>query len=206
LARNIGSKCKICKKYRERLYLKGDRCYSDKCPISDLKEVRTGGRKQLSEYGRHLLEKQKARIMFGLKERQMKNTFVKASRRKGLKGENFLKALCCRLDNVVCRLGLAAGLPQARQMISHRFVKVNGRVCNIPSRTVKIGDEVSLTEKGKKLEIVKKALEHLDVRAVPDWLSLDKQNFVGRISRELNSEDLAQLAIDHRLIVEFYSR
>ncbi len=205
MARNLDAKCKICKKYHQKLYLKGDRCYSDKCPISKQKEIR-GQRRQISEYGRHLLEKQKTRLMFGLKERQMKNTFVKASRKKGLKGENFLKALSCRLDNVVFRLGLASGLAQARQIISHRFVKVNGKVCNIPSRTVKIGDEISLTEKGKKLDIVKKSLEHLESRSIPDWLSLDRANFSGKLSRELNSEDIVQLAIDHRLLVEFYSR
>jgi len=206
LARYTGAKCKICRKYKERLYLKGDRCFSDKCPASrEQKKTRVFGRKE-SEYAKHLKEKQKVRTIFGLRERQQRRTFETAARKKGLKGENLLKALCLRLDNIVYRAGFASSLQEARQIVGHRFVKLNARVCNIPSREVGVGDAVSLTDKGKKLASVKNALEHTDVRVIPDWLRIEKENFSGSVARDLNSEDLDQLSINHQLIVEFYSR
>jgi len=205
LAKYTGSKCKICRRYSLRLYLKGDKCYSDKCPLA--KEKPAGKlRKQVSEYGRHLLEKQKVKFMFNITERQMRKTFKSASRKKGLKGENFLKMLMMRLDHVLYKLGFASSLMQARQIINHRFVKVNGRVCNIPSRILSVGDEISLTEKAKKLKAVQEALQHTDIRPVPDWLRRKNGEFSGEIVRELNSDDVLQLGVDSRLIVEFYSR
>jgi len=206
LARYTGPKCKICKKYKERLYLKGDRCYSDKCNLTQEQKRTRGFRRKESEYAKHLKEKQKARALFGISEKQMRKTFEKAARKKGLKGENLFKALCFRLDNVVYRCGFASSLQTSRQSVGHRFIKLNARVCNIPSREVKVGDVVSLTDKGKKLASVKNAFEHTDVRIVPDWLKLEKENFSGSVVRDLNSEDLEQLSINHRLIVEFYSR
>ncbi|PIU18038.1 MAG: 30S ribosomal protein S4 [Elusimicrobia bacterium CG08_land_8_20_14_0_20_44_26] len=205
MARYTGPKCKLCEKYEERLYLKGDRCYSDKCPMSKT-SARKSFRKQKSEYAKHLSEKQKLRILFGIGERQMKKIFKTVSRKKGLKGQNFLKALCMRMDNVVYRLGFASSLQQARQLVGHGFVLANGRVCDISSRELKIGEAVALSESGKKLEAVKKSLEHTDVRVIPEWLKMEKEKFAGEIARELNSEDLEQLGVDQRLIVEFYSR
>jgi len=206
LAKYTGSKCKICSKYSLRLYLKGDKCYSDKCPLAKEDSTRRSRRRQISEYGRHLREKQKIKFMFNITERQMRKTFETASRKKGLKGENFLKMLMMRLDHVFYKLGFASSLMQARQIINHRYVKVNGRICNIPSRILSIGDEISLTEKGKKLKAVQAALEHTDIRPVPDWLRRKDGEFSGEIVRELNSDDVLQLGVDSRLIVEFYSR
>ncbi|MFH1957086.1 MAG: 30S ribosomal protein S4 [bacterium] len=206
MARYTGSKCKICRKYKERLYLKGDRCFSDKCPLSREQKKTRDFRRKESEYAKHLKEKQKARAIFGIRERQQRKTFETAARKKGLKGENLLKALCLRLDNIVYRSGFASSLQEARQIVGHRFVKLNARVCNIPSREVRVGDAISLTDKGKKLASVKNAFGHTDVRVIPDWLKLEKENFSGSVVRDLNSEDLDQLSINHRLIVEFYSR
>lgn len=210
MSKYTGPKCKLCKKYGEKLYLKGDRCWSDKCPAGKEAPVGKGGtktfRKQKSEYAIHLQEKQKSRILFGLGEKQLRKVFNDVSRKKGIKGENLLSALSRRLDNVIYRLTMTSSLPQARQIVGHRFVKVNGRVCNIPSRELKTGDKISFTEKGKKIDSVKKSLEHSGSKNIPDWLKLEKDMMTGTIDRDITSEDLIQAGIDHRLIVEFYSR
>jgi len=209
MSRYTGPKCKLCKKYAEKLYLKGDRCWTtDKCPMA--RESTGGGqkvfRRQKSEYAKHLKEKQKSRILFGIGERQLRKVFRDISRKKGIKGENLLSALSRRLDNVVYRLTMTSSLPQARQIVGHRFVKVNGRLCNIPSRELKTGDKITFTEKGKKIEAVKKSLEHSGSKGMPDWLKLEKETMTGTVERDITSEDLIQAGIDHRLIVEFYSR
>ncbi|MBA3066565.1 30S ribosomal protein S4 [bacterium] len=210
MSRYTGPKCKLCKKYGEKLYLKGDRCWTaEKCPMA--RESTSGGgvktfRRQKSEYAKHLKEKQKSRILFGVGEAQLRKVFHTISRKKGIKGENLLSALSRRLDNVVYRLNMAASLPQARQIVGHRFMKVNGRVCNIPSRELGTGDKIALTEKGKKIESVKKSLEHSASKNIPDWLKLEKDMMTGTVARDITSEDLVQAGIDHRLIVEFYSR
>jgi len=209
MAKYTGPKCKLCKKYGEKLYLKGDRCWSVKCPVGKETPGARGTktfRKQKSEYAVHLQEKQKSRILFGLGERQLRKVFKDVSRKKGIKGENLLSALSRRLDNVVYRLTITSSLPQARQLVGHRFVKVNGRVCNIPSRELKTGDKVTLTDSGRKIDSVKKSVELSASKNMPDWLKLDKETITGTIDRDITSEDLIQAGIEHRLIVEFYSR
>jgi small subunit ribosomal protein S4 len=208
MARYTGAVCRQCRREGMKLYLKGDRCYSDKCAII-VKNYAPGqhgqGRKKVSEYGTQLREKQKVRRMYGILERQFRNYFEKAERQKGVTGENLLRLLELRLDNVVYRLGLASSRVDARQLVRHGHFTVDGRKVNIPSYLVKLGQVIAVSEKSRKspkFEEIAVAIAH---RHAPQWLEQDKANLCGKVTALPVREDMDQ-NINEQLIVELYSR
>jgi len=207
MARPIGPKCRLCRREGGKLFLKGARCYSFKCPLQKKGAVppgqhglRSGSR--LSEFGRQLREKQKAKRMYGVLERQFRNYFTKASKVKRETGEALLQALESRLDNVVYRLGLAPSRSVARQLVSHGQVLVEGRRVDVPSILVRPGQVISLPTKGLKNNLVKESLKDED-RKIPKWLL--RKGPVGKVVRLPKREEIEN-DIDEDLIVEFYSR
>lgn len=208
MARYTGAVCRQCRREGMKLYLKGDRCYSDKCAVVT-KNYAPGqhgqGRKKVSEYGTQLREKQKVRRMYGVLERQFSSYFEKAERQKGVTGENLLRLLELRLDNVVYRLGLASSRVDARQLVRHGHFTVNGRKVNIPSYLVKVGQVIAVSEKSRKspkFEEIAAAIVH---RNAPQWLEQDKENLTGKVIALPVREDMDQ-NINEQLIVELYSR
>ena len=208
MARYIDSVCKLCRREGMKLFLKGERCLSDKCAF----ERRSYGpgvhgqrqRKQ-SEYGVRLREKQKVKRLYGLLEKQFRNYYHQAARQKGITGENLLRLLERRLDNVVYRLGLAHSRKQARQLVRHNHLLVNGRKVNIPSYIVNQGDKVAVKEKSRKLEAFLTALERVDARGVPAWLEIDREQARGVVLNLPAREDIDQ-DIQEQLIIELYSK
>ncbi len=208
MARYIDSVCKLCRREGMKLFLKGERCLSDKCAF----ERRSYGpgvhgqrqRKQ-SEYGVRLREKQKVKRLYGLLEKQFRNYYHRAARQKGITGENLLRLLERRLDNVVYRLGLAHSRKQARQLVRHNHLLVNGRKVNIPSYIVNQGDKVAVKEKSRKLEAFLTALERVDARGVPAWLEIDREQAHGVVLNLPAREDIDQ-DIQEQLIIELYSK
>jgi len=190
------------------LFLKGDRCFTDKCAF-ERRSYAPGQhgqrRSKQSDYGIQLREKQKVRRSYGLSEKQFKLIFFKAERQKGITGENFLSLLESRLDNVVYRLGFASSRNQARQLVRHNHFMVNGRKVNIPSYVVKPGDEIVLREKGKNNQSVIDSLAAVERRGISQWLELEKDNFKGIVKSQPVREDIT-LPIQENLIVEYYSR
>jgi len=209
LARNIGAVCRICRRENLKLYLKGDRCYSDKCAF----ERRAFGPgqhgqakfKKLSDYALQLREKQKVKSMYGMLEDQFRLTFEKAERKKGVTGENLLVLLERRLDNAIYRLGMASSRNQARQLVRHKHVLVNGRKVNIPSFLVAAGDEISLKDKSKANSQILENIEAVARRGVPSWLELDKDAVEATVKALPNREELT-MPIQEHLIVELYSK
>ncbi len=208
MARYTGAVCRLCRREGVKLYLKGDRCYSDKCALTN-KAYAPGqhgqSRKKPSEYGIQLREKQKVRRIYGIQERQFRNYFEKAERQKGVVGENLLRLLECRLDNVVYRLGMASSRVDARQLVRHGHFTVDGRKVNIPSFLVRVGNVISVREKSRssaKLTGIAEAIAH---RNPPAWLELDKENLVGKVIALPAREDI-DLPITEQLIIELYSR
>ncbi len=208
MARYRGAECRLCRREGLKMFLKGSRCYTDKCAV-DRKENPPGQhgrtRSKFSDYGNQLREKQKVKRMYGILEKQCRIYFRKASRQKGVTGDNFLFLLERRLDNVVFRLGFATSRNEARQLVTHRHFKVNGRLVNIPSFLVKMGDIVEPKEKSKKVVRITEAIESVERRGVPRWLDLDKQNFKGKISDFPTREEIT-IPIQEQLIVELLSR
>lgn len=208
MARYIDSVCKLCRREGMKLFLKGERCLSDKCAF----ERRSYGpgqhgqrqRKQ-SEYGVRLREKQKVKRLYGLLEKQFRNYYHRAARQKGITGENLLRLLERRLDNVVYRLGLAHSRKQARQLVRHNHLLVNGRRVNIPSYIVDKGDKVAVKEKSRRLEAFLTALERVDARGVPAWLEIDREQARGVVLSLPAREDIDQ-DIQEQLIIELYSK
>ncbi|MEG1544692.1 MAG: 30S ribosomal protein S4 [Tannerellaceae bacterium] len=208
MARYTGAVCRLCRCEGMKLYLKGDRCYSDKCAFAT-KQYAPGqhgqSRKKVSEYGTQLREKQKVRRMYGIAEKQFRSYFQKAERQKGITGENLLRLLECRLDNTVYRLGMASSRVDARQLVRHGHFTINGKKVDIPSFQVKPGLVISVKEasrKSPKFEDIAAAIVH---RNAPQWLELDKENLVGKVVALPNREDI-DLPINEQLIVELYSR
>jgi small subunit ribosomal protein S4 len=209
LARNIGPACRICRRENLKLYLKGDRCYSDKCAF----ERRAFGPgqhgqskfKKLSDYAVQLREKQKVKSMYGMVEGQFRLAFERAERQKGVTGENLLVLLERRLDSAVFRLGMASSRNQARQLVRHKHILVNGRKVNIPSFLVSVGDEITLKDKSKTNSLIVENLEAVARRGVPSWLELDKENFKAKVKALPNREELT-LPVQEHLIVELYSK
>lgn len=209
MARNIGPACRICRRENLKLFLKGDRCYSDKCAF----ERRAFGPgqhgqakfKKLSDYAVQLREKQKVKSMYGMVEGQFRLTFERAERQKGVTGENLLVLLERRLDSTVFRLGMASSRNQARQLVRHKHVLVNGRKVNIPSFMVSVGDEITLKEKSKTNSLIVENLEAVARRGVPSWLEFDKDNVKAKVKTLPNREELT-LPIQEHLIVELYSK
>ena len=209
MARYTGSVCRFCRRENLKLYLKGDRCYSDRCAL-DRRSYPPGqhgerrGRK-ISDYGIQLREKQKVKRMYGLSEKQFHLFFNKAERQKGITGTNLLVMLERRLDNVVYRLGFASSRAQARQFVRHRHVLVNGKRVDIPSFIVKISDTVEVREKSKKIQAFQDSLDAVVRRGVPQWLELEKDSMKGMVKNFPIREDLT-MPIQEQLIVELYSK
>ncbi len=208
MARYTGPDCKLCRRERQKLYLKGNKCDSPKCPV-ERRPYPPGengrGRIKESEYLLQLREKQKARRIYGVLERQFRNYYEEANRREGLTGENLLRLLELRLDNVVYRAGLSRSRDEARQLVRHRHVLVNGRVTNIPSYRVRPGDEITFKPKAKSIQPVMGALEVFGRRPVPDWLATDTE---GRKVTVQGTPERTQIdvPVQEQLIVELYSK
>ena len=209
MANYTGSDCRICRRENVKLFLKGDRCYSDKCAF-DRRSYPPGehgerrGRKT-SDYGIQLREKQKIKRIYGLSEKQFHLFFERADRQKGITGTNLLVALERRLDNVVFRLGFASSRAQARQLVQHSHFLVNGRKVNIPSFQVKAGDAVEVRERSRKIQLIQDSLDAVVRRGVPQWLDLEKDNLKGVIKGLPVREDLT-MPMQEQLVVELYSK
>ena len=208
MARYRDAVCRICRREGDKLFLKGDRCYTDKCAIA-----RRGyapgqhgqGRKKMSEYGTQLREKQKAKRYYGLLENQFYHYFELASKMAGKTGENLLKVLESRLDNVVYRAGFAMSRPEARQLVSHGHFTVNGKAVNIPSYLVKAGDVVAIVEKSMSSDKIKGVLEANASRPALNWLSVDKNKAQATVVN-LPERSEIDLQVEEQLIVELYSK
>ena len=191
-----------------KLFLKGDRCYSDKCAVERRNfppGQHTRPRFKVSDYGTQLREKQKVKRMYGLQEKQFRLQFFKAERQQGITGTNLLVLLERRLDNIVYRFGFASSRQQARQLVTHKHFMVNGKKVNIPSYLVKVGDQVTLKEKSREMPLISESLETVARRGIPQWLELDRDNFAGNVMAYPVREDLT-MPIEEQLIVELYSK
>lgn len=211
MARYNDAVCKLCRREGEKLFLKGERCLSPKCAIERRPYApgshgrRSQFRRKESDYALQLRAKQKARRVYGVFERQFRRYFREAERLRGLTGTNLLVILESRLDNVVYRFGFAMSRPQARQIVRHGHVEVNGRKVDIPSYLVKPGDVVAIRPSSRKKGMIQDIAVDLEHRAVPDWLSRDERSLSGRVLSMPRREDI-DVAIDEQLIVEYYSR
>ena len=208
MARYTGPVCRLCRRENMKLYLKGERCYSDKCAY-ERRSYAPGQhgrlRSKMSDYGIRLREKQKLKRMYGLNEKQFKRYFKEADRQKGVTGTNFLILLERRLDNTVYRLGFAQSRAQARQLVRHGHILVNGRRVDIPSYLLKPGDIISIREKSRQLALVNEALEAVPRRGVPSWLELKKDEYEGVFKNYPTREEM-NIPVQEQLIVEFYSK
>lgn len=209
MARYRGPVCRLCRREGMKLFLKGERCYKEKCAIERRNQPpgQHGGarRRKPRAYGIQLREKQKLRRVYGVLEGQFRRTFDLANRRKGVTGENLLQLLELRLDNVVYSLGFATSRTQARQLLRHGHIQVDGRRVDIPSFRVKPGMEVSLREKSRKLVQIEEAVDFAQGRGIPAWLELDIANLTGKVLETPSREDI-RFPIQEQLIVELYSR
>lgn len=208
MARYTGSVCRLCRRETMKLYLKGDRCYSDKCAVErrNYPPGQHGQRRgKFSDYGLQLREKQKIKRMYGLVEKQFKTYFKEADRQKGITGTNFLIVLERRLDNTVYRLGFANSRAQARQLVRHNHFMVNGKKVNIPSFLLRSGDVVTVRENSRPLAFINDALEAVPRRGVPAWLELDKAKYEGTFKIIPTREEM-NLPVQEQLVVEFYSK
>jgi len=208
LARYRESLCRLCRSEGLKLFLKGDRCYSDKCAF-ERKGYVPGEHGQLrrkrTDYGVQLREKQKLKRMYCLLEKQFRGYFEKADRQKGITGINLLIFLERRLDNMVYRLGLATSRNEARQLIKHNHFLVNGKKMDIPSYLVKVGEGIQVKEKSRKIGRIAEAIETVARRGIPQWLELDKDNFIGVVKRFPTREELT-MPMQEQLVVELYSK
>lgn len=208
MARYSGSVCRLCRRENLKLFLKGERCYTDKCAI-ERRNYPPGqhgqGRPKFSEYSIQLREKQKVKRMYGLLENQFRRTFAAAEKLKGITGEALLTLLERRLDNVVYRLGFACSRADARLLLRHGHIQVNGKKVTIPSYLVRAGDVISVREKSRQMVRVVSALEGAQRRGVPEWVELDREQFSGRIKLLPTRGDITA-PINEKLIVELYSK
>jgi small subunit ribosomal protein S4 len=208
LARYTDSVCRLCRRENLKLFLKGERCYTDKCAI-ERRNYPPGqhgqGRPKFSEYSIQLREKQKVKRIYGLLENQFRRTFAEANRIKGITGETLLTLLERRLDNVAYRLGFASSRAEARTLVRHGHLLVNGRKTNIPSYTVRAGDVISVKERSRQMGRVQSAMEGAQRRGVPDWAEVDREALSGRI-KILPSRGDITMPINEKLIVELYSK
>ncbi len=208
MARYTGAVCRICRREGQKLFLKGERCYSDKCSFTS-RGYAPGqhgqNRKKISEYGIQLREKQKVRRYYGVLESQFVKYFDMAERKQGMTGPNLLEICESRLDNVVYRLGFASSRAEARQLVVHGHYTVNGKRVNIPSYLTKAGDEIAVCEKSRTSEKIKAVVEANGARPTPMWLELDKDKLQAKIVRMPNRDDI-DYEVQENLIVEFYSK
>jgi small subunit ribosomal protein S4 len=209
MARYIGPVCRLCRRESTKLYLKGERCFTEKCSVTR-RPYPPGqhgqGRIKLSEYGLRLREKQKVRRIYGILERQFSRYFVTAAASKGSTGETMLSLLERRLDTVVLRMGFAATRAEARQLVKHNHVLVNGKRLNIPSYVVRVGDKVEMKESSRKIPGVISAIAASDRRPQVSWLEVDKGAFAGTLKGLPLREELNEPAIREQYVVEYYSR
>ncbi len=209
MARYVDAVCRLCRRENVKLFLKGDRCLSDKCAIN--KRNYAPGlhgqrrRTKLSEYGLQLREKQKVKRTYGLMETQFRSYFQKAARTQGVTGTNLLILLERRLDNVLYRMGFADSRAQARQLVRHGHVRVNGRKVNIPSFLIKQGDAIEPREKSRNMEVIRGNMEHLGQKQIPEWLHVDATAMRG-VVQTLPSRDDITMPFQEQLIVELYSK
>ena len=208
MARYTGSLCRLCRRESMKMFLKGTRCYTEKCAFERRKyppgqHGHNSGK--LSDYGLQLREKQKVKRIYGVMERQFKNYFEKATKMKGVTGENLLKLLERRLDNVIYRMGFAMNRRQARQLVRHGYFTVNGKKVDIPSYLVRPGDIIEIVQPGKELEIIKESLALAEQRGFPVWLEVNAEEMKGKFVRLPEREEM-QLPVQEQLIVEFYSK
>ena len=203
------ARCRLCRREGIKLFLKGDRCFSDKCAIERRGyapgEHGKSRRAKETNYGLQLREKQKARRIYGVLERQFRGMFAKAEQQKGVTGVALLQMLECRVDSVLYRLGLAPSRSAGRQLVRHRHVEVNGKVMSIPSYVMKPGETIAIREKSRNLPIVLAALEKQKGRGSPDWLELDLDAYRGRVLQTPSRESI-QIPVNEQLIVEVYSK
>lgn len=208
MARYTDAVCRLCRREGQKLFLKGDRCYTDKCSVTR-RAYAPGqhgqGRSKVSEYGSQLREKQKARRYYGVLESQFRGYFELASKRKGQTGENLLSILESRLDNVVYRLGFAMSRAEARQLVRHGHFTVDGHKVNIPSFLVKTGNVIALKDSSRDLDKIKTSIETNSFRQPPKWLDFDKNTLVAKVVALPAKEDI-DLPIEEHLIVELYSK
>jgi small subunit ribosomal protein S4 len=208
MARYTGAVCRLCRREGTKLFLKGDRCFTEKCGV-ERRAYPPGqhgqGRTRTSDYGLQLREKQKVKRMYGLAEDQFRGTMDAASRMRGRAGENLLVLLERRLDNVVFRLGFATSRAEARQLVRHGHFQVNGRRTDVPSFRVKPGTRITVGVGSREITRITEALEALERRSLPGWLELDKETFTGTVKALPTREDIT-MPIQEQLIVELYSR
>ncbi|MGB5933870.1 MAG: 30S ribosomal protein S4 [Anaerolineae bacterium] len=211
MARYRGPVCKLCRREGQKLFLKGERCFTPKCAMerrpypAGMHGRRRQFRRRVSEYGTQLREKQKAKRIYGVLERQFRRYFEEADRRPGLTGLNLLMMLETRLDNVVYRLGLASSRAQARQLVRHGHFSVNGRKTNIPSYLVRPSSEIAVRERSKEMAYFRDVTQRLGERPLPEWLSLDEETLSARVLA-FPSRDDVEIPLSEQLIVEYYSR
>ena len=209
MARYTGSVCKVCRREGQKLFLKGERCYSDKCAVE--RRAYPPGQHGQSRRGRpsdyciRLREKQKVRAMYGVLEKQFRRYFQAADRQRGVTGENLLQLLERRLDNAVFRIGFAVDRNDARQLVRHSHITINGKKVNIPSAKVRPGDVVEVKERSRKLARVIEAIETVDRRGVPGWLEVDRENFRAVVKSAPSREEIG-MDIQEQLVVELYSK
>jgi len=208
LARYRGPVCRLCRREGVKLFLKGDRCYTDKCAM-ERRPYPPGQhgqmRRKKTEYALLLREKQKLKRIYGVLEKQFRRYFEEAERQKGVTGENLLILLERRLDNVIYRMGFANSRNQARQLVRHGHVLVNGKKVDIPSYLVDVGDEIAIREKSREIPFIKEAMESVSRRGIPSWLEVDPDNFKGKVKALPTREEIA-IPVQEQLIVEFYSK
>ncbi|MCY0887404.1 MAG: 30S ribosomal protein S4 [Alicyclobacillaceae bacterium] len=208
MARYTGPVCRLCRREGIKLYLKGERCYSEKCGV-DKRPFPPGqhgqGRKRSSEYGSQLREKQKARRFYGVLEKQFEHYYEEAAKHRGVTGENLLQILESRLDNVAHRLGFGASRAEARQIVRHGHLTVNGKRVDIPSFMVKVGDVIAVREKSQGLARMKELIELSASKTIPQWLELDAEKATAKVVRKPAREEI-DTPVAEQMIVEYYSR
>ncbi len=209
MARNLDPKCRQCRREGEKLFLKGEKCFTDKCAIEkrNFPPGQHGQRRnqRLSDYGVQLREKQKLRRIYGVLEGQFRSYYAEADRRKGITGENLLQLLECRLDNVAYRMGFGSSRTEARQIVRHNSILVNGKRVNVPSYQVRPGDEVQVAEASKNQLRIKGALEAAAQRGFPEWISVDVKALKGVFKAKPQRDELPA-TINESLVVELYSK
>ncbi|MGB7759870.1 MAG: 30S ribosomal protein S4 [Bryobacteraceae bacterium] len=210
MARYIGPVCRQCRREGTKLFLKGERCHSEKCAIEKRNFIPGQHGKdrkpKIVGYGLQLREKQKVRRVYGVLERQFRNAYEKAAASKGITGENLMSALERRMDSVIYRMGFGTSRSQARQIVRHGHINVNGRKCDIPSAVVKPGDVISVREASKKNPTILAARDATAHAPAPNWIDVDREGLTGRITAFPQRSDLVQIQLNEQLIVELYSK
>lgn len=208
MARNTGPRCRQCRRENMKLFLKGERCFTDSCAF-DRRQYAPGqhgqGRTKFSSYGEQLREKQKVKRMYGVLEKQFRTYYHKASQKKGVTGENLIKTLESRLDNMLFRLGFSSSRSEGRQLIKHGHFLINGKKVDVPSYLLKADDVISVRERSRKVERIKQAMETAKQRGIPRWLELNIEQFEGKVIAVPERDEITT-PIKEQLIVELYSK